>query len=445
LTRRLSLVAALAGAWAAAAYFLWQTTVPASLHLPHVDEHRFFTTAQLHAASSYSTVADVLFWGATLAQIVVLAAYARWGSGWARESAAGPVGTGMLLGMIGFALVWAAQLPLSVLDLWWQRRHGLSNVGYVEFVFGGWLALGAQFVFLSFALAIVMGLARRLRRAWWALAAPAFVGLALLFAFVTPYLLGTHRLHNTRLLAAAYSLEAKEGVSRLPVEVAPVHDVSSLPNAEAVGVGPSRRVVLFDTLLDGRFRFGELKFVIAHEIGHLARNHIWKDVGWYALFAFPGTFLLALVARRRGGMGEPQAVPLALLALVVLGLLALPIENVISRHQEAEADWAALRATNDPEDGIAVFRRFVPATLEEPSPSTWDYLWEENHPTIVQRIAMAQAYARFSGAEKIATPRRRPSRRTATHTGRGAPAARRVSPARRSARARARRSGRRPG
>ncbi|HEY2543975.1 MAG TPA: M48 family metalloprotease [Gaiellaceae bacterium] len=390
-------MAAAAAAWAAAAWFLWQTSVvPSSLHLPHVDEHRFFTAAQLHAASSYSGVASLVGWGATLAQIVALAVYARWGARWARESAAGPLGTGMLLGMLGFALVWAAQLPLSVVDLWWQRRHGISHVGYAGFVFGDWFALGGQFVFLCVALAIVMGFARRWRRAWWLAAAPAFVGLALLFAFVDPYLLGTHRLADPQLLRVAAQLEHKEHVGPVPVVVDRIHDVSSLPNAEATGIGPSRRVVLFDTLLDGRFTTGELKVVMAHEIGHLARNHIWKDVGWYALFAFPGTFLLALVARRRGGMGEPEAIPLALLALVVLQLLALPLQNAISRHMEAEADWMALRTTHDPHDAIALFRRFVPTTLDDPSPSTFDYLTEESHPTLVQRIAMAEAWKRYA-------------------------------------------------
>jgi STE24 endopeptidase len=391
--RRATLLVAVAAAWGIAAWLLWRTTVPASLHLPRVDEHRYFTAAQLHAAASFSTVSDLLFWGATLAQIAALAAFARWGARWARESAAGPLGTGMLLGMLGFALVWAAQLPVSVVDLWWQRRHGLSHVGYATFVFGDWFALGGRFVFLCLALAIVMGLARKLRRRWWLAAAPVFVGLALLFAFVDPYLLGTHRLSDPRLQSIAAQLERKEGVGRVPVVVDRIHDVSSLPNAEATGIGPSRRVVLFDTLLDGRFTTGELKVVIAHELGHLARNHIWKDVGWYALFVFPGTFLLALVARRRGGMGEPAAVPLALLALVVLQLLALPLQNAISRHMEAEADWRALVTTRDSKDAVGLFRRFVPATLEEPSPSTWDYVWEENHPTIAQRIAMAEAYA----------------------------------------------------
>jgi STE24 endopeptidase len=98
-------------------------------------------------------------------------------------------------------------------------------------------------------------------------------------------------------------------------------------------------------------------------------------------------------------MAEPAAVPLALLVLVVLGLLAVPLENAITRHMEAEADWMALRTTRDPAAAIGLFREFVPATLDEPSPSTFDYLMLENHPTIAQRIAMALAWKRYAAAQ----------------------------------------------
>jgi STE24 endopeptidase len=389
-----ALLAALAAVWAVSAYLLWESKVPSTLHLRHLDPHGYFTAAQLHAVSSFARVNDLFFWGTTVVQIAALAVYARWGARWARESAAGPVGTGMLLGMLGFALVWAVELPFGVLDLWWQRRHHISSVGYASYLFGGWFALGGEFVFLCFALAIVMGFARKLGERWWVAAAPAFVGLALLFAFIGPYLTPTHRLHDPALNAIAARLEAKEHVGHVPIDVENVRDVTSLPNAEAMGIGPSRRVVLWDTLVDGRFSQPELTVVIAHELGHLARNHIWKAVGWYALFAFPGAFGIARITRRRGGMGEAAAVPLSLLALVVLGLLALPLQNAISRHREQEADWLALQATRNPAAATALFRRFVPTTLDEPSPSTIDYLLLENHPTIMQRIAMAQAWRR---------------------------------------------------
>jgi STE24 endopeptidase len=236
-----------------------------------------------------------------------------------------------------------------------------------------------------------MGIARWLREYWWVAGAPAFIGIALLFAFVNPYLISTHRLQGAQLRAAASRLERIEHVRHVPIVVESVRDVTSLPNAEATGLGPSRRVVLFDTLVD-EFTPREVTVVIAHELGHLAHNHIWKDIGWYALFAFPGTFLIARLTRRRGGMAEPAAIPLSLLVLVGLSLLAQPLQNAVSRHMEAEADWSSLQATRDPAGAVELFRRFVPTTLDEPNPSTFEFLMLENHPTIMQRIAMVQAW-----------------------------------------------------
>jgi len=388
---RAALVLAVAAVWSLGAWLLWSSSVVPPLRLPQLDEHAYFTASQLRAAASFGRFQEVDWMLSTLAQLAALTLYAWKGARFARESAAGRLGTGMLLGMIGFALVWAAQLPFGVAELWWERRHHLTHVGYVSDIFGNWLALGGQFVFLCLALAIVMGFARLLREYWWLAGAPAFIGLALLFAFVNPYLLSTDRLQSPQLRAAASRLERIEHVRHVPIVVESVDDITSLPNAEATGLGPSRRVVLWDTLVD-RFTPREVTVVIAHELGHLQHNHIWKDIGWYALFAFPGTFLIARLTRRRGGMGEPLAVPLSLLLLVGLGLLAQPLQNAVSRHMEAEADWSALQATRDPAGAVALFRRFVPTTLSEPNASTFDYVLLENHPTIMQRLAMVQAW-----------------------------------------------------
>ncbi len=377
---------------AVAAYLLWRSDGTNAPPLPRLDPHAFFSSAQLHAAASFSWTNDLLFWLGLAAELAALALYARYGARWARESAAGPIGTGMLLGMLGFALVWAVELPFGIVGLWWQRDHHLSHVGYFEAVFGGWLALGGQFVFLCLALAIVMGLARLLGRRWWLAAAPAFTALAALSAFVSPYLVRTHPLHRPQLAAAARRLEQREGIGHVPVVVQNVRDITTLPNAEAMGLGPSRRIVIWNTLLDGRFSQAEVRVVIAHEIGHLTHQDIWRGVAWFALFAFPGTLLIELASGRRGGLARAETIPFALLVLVVLQLVALPLENAVSRRIEADADWAALNATRDPAAARQLFRAFVPATLDTPTASLPDYLLQENHPTVMQRLEMVQAW-----------------------------------------------------
>jgi Zn-dependent protease with chaperone function len=383
---RAALFLGFAAVWTVAAWLLWRTSVPA-LHLPHLHESALFPPHALQRAQDYSGV-DRLFWlGATITQLVVLGVFVRYGVRWMRESAAGPIGTGMLLGMIGFAFVWAAELPFSVLGVWWRHHYGLSG-SYAQATVGDWFALGAQFVLLCVALAIVMGLARvrRIGDWWWLPAAPVFVGLRTLLAFVAPWLLGGTSFH------AAYvsKLQRIERV-HVPVRVLGGFDE---PNAFATGLGPSRRVFLWKPIVDPPFTPRMDRFVLAHELGHLAHNHIWKSIGWYALFAFPLAFVLALATRRRGGMGVPSAIPLAIFVYVLLQLVALPLQNVVTRHLEAEADWSALRATHDPAAGRQLFRLLAVETLDDPNPPWWDYVFLENHPTLMQRIEMTQAYAR---------------------------------------------------
>ena len=129
--RRLG-VAALAGAWLFAATRLWRTSVPGDLSLPRLDAHRYFGDAQLDRVASYEAFLRVDQLLATLATLVALGLYAARGARFARESAAGRIGTGMLLGMLGLGFVWLAQFPFGLAALWWEREHDISSQGYVH-------------------------------------------------------------------------------------------------------------------------------------------------------------------------------------------------------------------------------------------------------------------------------------------------------------------------
>lgn len=388
-----------AAGWAAAAWYLWQTSVPAGLELPDLEPSRFFSGSTLEEAEDYGLVLDLLAVAAVVALVAVLAVYAAKGASFARESAAGRIGTGMLLGMLGLGLVWLFQIGFGVAQLWWQRRHDLSEQSYVEWLLEDWWALGAEFLFVSFALVIVMGLAGPLRDWWWLAAAPAFVGLAVLFAFLLPYLLAsTTTAPDPELAADARRIAAQQGAEGVPLRVEEVSGYTTLPNAYAAGLGPSRKVVIWDTLLDGRFGGDEVRVVLAHEYAHHGRDHIWKLAGWFALFAVPGAGLVALATRRRGGMREPEAVPLGLFVFVVLQLLAQPLFNEFSRRLEAEADWQALEATRDPEAAVGLFEEFTRIGLQDPEPPGWSYFLQATHPSVMERIAMTEAWrARQAG------------------------------------------------
>jgi STE24 endopeptidase len=381
-------------AWIVAARLLWPTDVPRGLRLEEPDPSRYFSPGELAEARSYERFLRINGLLSAVVLVAVLVLYARRGARLTRESAAGRVGTGMLLGMLGFAIVWIAELPFGLAEVWWERRHDVSHIGYLEWAVSSWLGLGGTFLFICAAIGIVMALAARLRRHWWIAAVPVFIGLSLLFAFVSPFLMAQLRpLHDKKLQTAADRYEQKQDLPNIPVKVAEVKEFTTAPNAEAAGLGPSRRVILWDTLLGKPFKDDEIKAVLAHELGHHSRDHIWKGFGWSALFAFPMALAIALGTRRRGGMYDPRAVPLALLITVVLQIAIAPIANVVTRRYEAEADWVSLQTTRDPASTREAFVDLATTSKADPQPPTWSYILDENHPTIMQRIAMADAWA----------------------------------------------------
>ena len=386
-------LAALAAAWVFAITQLLHTSVPSGLHLPHVDPSAYFTPAQLHRARSYERFVRVDFVLSEIALLAALVGYALRGERLERESAAGRVGTGLLLGMLGLAIVWIARLPFGLAEVWWERRHGISHQGYVSWVLDSFFGLGGAFLSICLVIAIVMGFAGWLRNRWWIPGVPAIVGVGILLAFITPFLIpSVHRLHDPQLRADARRLEQVEGLPGISVKVQDVHQFTTAPNAESVGLGPTRRVILWDTLLGGRFPRREVRVVIAHELGHQKHEHIWRGLGWEAVFLVPIAFLIALATRGRGGLYAPRAVPLALLVFVVLQLISSPLQNAVSSRMEAEADWTALNATRDPSASIALFQRLARTSLADPDPPGWWQALTGNHPTIMRRIEMTKAW-----------------------------------------------------
>ena len=97
--------------------------------------------------------------------------------------------------------------------------------------------------------------------------------------------------------------------------------------------------------------------------------------------------------RRRGGMGVPEAIPLALLVVVVFQLATTPLANTISRRMEAEADWKALEVTRDPASLEKLMVGFSETSLGDPDPPGWAQLMLGTHPALADRVAMARAWA----------------------------------------------------
>ena len=357
-----------------------------------------FGAGAVRAGVRYERFLDYAWLGGTVAKVLALVVLVRRGPRLARSLGLGPVNAGLITGVVVMTVLWAVSLPFAVATGWWERRHGVSKEGWGTIVFSPWQGLLTGTFTTVVVVTIVLLLAKRFARNWWIAAAAAVLALAVLQQFSVPYAnrIGTHGIRSPQLAAAVKRLEAREQAGDPAVRVQPVHDQTTAANAFAIGIGPSSSVFIWDTMLDGRFTPREVRFVLGHELAHVARLHLWKAIAWGALIGIPLLAAIAFVTGRRGGLRDPGNVPLAVLTLTVLLLVVTPFTNLVSRRYEAEADWVGLRGTQDPEAAKGLFKGFVRVDLADPSPPDWVHAFLDDHPPLLTRVEQAEAFEKLN-------------------------------------------------
>ena len=348
--------------------------------------------------------------------LAVLAALALTGPGRAAVAAVAGLAGGwapgrVVLAAVGVQAVRAGVgLPFSVRAFRQDARAGLATQRLGGFL-RDWAkarAVGLVLVVLPVT-ALVLG-ARWQPPGWPLVAAVAAVLLVLALAVVGPVLIEPlfnrfRPLEPGPLRARLLELAATMGVPVRDVLVADASRRTTRVNAYVSGLGRTRRVVVYDTLLAGTGEStgaaDEVALVAVHELAHVRhRDVLWGTVGSAALAAVSVLAVVALFdleAVRRGlavsGLGDPLAVPGLLLLATLGGLLAAPVASAISRWAEARADWVALEVTRDPVTAVAVERRLALENRADLRPNRLLVAMFASHPVTMARIAQAWLWA----------------------------------------------------
>jgi STE24 endopeptidase len=309
----------------------------------------------------------------------------------------------------GLAVLLVADLVTLPFAAWRHTvlvRYGLSTQGW-----GGWAvdllkayAVGA--VIGGVALLGFFAVTRYAPRWWWALGAVGAAGLVVLLSFVLPVLVEPvfnkfTPMEPGPLRTELIAMARRDGVPARDVLVADASRRTRAVNAYVSGLGPTRRIVVYDTLLR-EAPPAEVTAVVAHELGHAKDRDVFTGTLTGALGAAAGVVALYLLGSWSGllraagvsSIAEPQAIALLLAVAAVAGLASAPAQALVSRRTEARADAHALALTTDPEAFEAMQRRLSTVNLADPDPPRWEYLCFASHPTTVQRIAAARAYGR---------------------------------------------------
>jgi STE24 endopeptidase len=366
-----------------------------------VEAGDYFTASEVERAEEYAGALRPLADASLVLGLLVATglAWSPWGRRLARKITARiPWWVGVPLAVLVFDVaVRAVRLPFAR-----QIRQRRLQEGLTEQAEAGWwadqgLSLLVTWVVGSLAVLLLVGCARRWPRRWYLpLGAGALVATyALSMAYpvaVEPLFNRFTPLPDGDLRSELVEIADRQGVDVGEVLVADASRRTTTLNAYVSGLGETKRLVLYDTLLDDA-PADEVVVVVAHEVAHAARDDVLVGTTLGAVGALVGVAALALLldgtrGRRRGGLARASAAWPLLATVALAGVLVSPIENTVSRAIETRADVDSLDSTRHRSAFQQLQVRLAQRSLADPDPPVWRQLWWGSHPTVLERLAL---------------------------------------------------------
>jgi STE24 endopeptidase len=363
-----------------------------------VDPGSYFTPDEIDRARDYRHGQLVIFGTSLVVEAAVLVWLVRRPPARLRDArrpvlmAAG-AGAALSVGLT------AAQLPLSAIAHQRSVDVGLSTQGWGEWLGDAGKAAGIGAVFAGIGGAAAIALMRRFPRSWWAPGSVVVVGFAAATLYLSPVVLDPIFNKFTALPQGRTRADVLELAREAGVDVGEVYEVdasrrTTASNAYVTGLGHTKRVVLYDNLLED-FTRDEVRLVVAHELGHVHYRDVPRGLLYVALVA-PFGLLAAAAMTRRLAPDEPRPGPAALpalaLSVAVVSVGVTTIANQLSRRIEARADSYSLRLTGAPEPFIGFERGIALRNVADPDPPDWLTFLLATHPPTVDRIGIAKSF-----------------------------------------------------
>jgi STE24 endopeptidase len=370
-----------------------------------VEEADYFSPGELEAGRDYRGELRLL---GLLALVVELAALGLLVAGRPRRlrAALERLQARPLLGAAAAGAAISLMLALVALPVGIWIHELAVDVGISVQSLGGWLfdrarSAGIAALYAAVGALLLIGLQRRLRRSWWLAASGVVVAFAVVSQFLAPVVLAPIFNDFEPLPDGADRRDVLSLADRAEVEIGEVYRVDASSrrtslNAYVSGFGSTRRVVIYDNLLDSAER-PALRSVVAHELAHVKQRDIGRGLLFVAIVAPLGMLFVreagaAMAARTGTGPGQIAALPAYALALTIATFTLGLAGNQLSRAVEERADRFALELTGDPAGLTELQLDLARRNVSDPDPPGWSRLLFGTHPSTVERLGLARAY-----------------------------------------------------
>ncbi|MDQ6842207.1 MAG: M48 family metalloprotease [Actinomycetota bacterium] len=370
---------------------------PAGIELEH-----YFSAAEIERGARFARPQLALGLARGAIELGVLGAATAAAGRMPQSVTKRPVLGGALTGVALSSATTLAPLPLAALS----RRRAIA-VGLVTQSWRGWAidlvkanAIGTGLAAAGGGLAVAV--TRRYPRGWWAPVGGGSVVVGAVFAALAPVVLAPIFNDFTPLPEGETRSDMLELADAAGVKVGEVYSVdasrrTTAANAYVTGLGPTKRVVLFDTLLS-RYSRDEVRVVVAHELAHVRYRDVLRGVAYAAIIAGPAALAVQRLSWALSGeQGTPGSVaPLALAAALVGGPTGM-IGNRLSRALERRADHYSLELSKAPEAFVSFERRIAVQNVADLRPPATLTALLATHPPTAERIGAAVAWSRLHG------------------------------------------------
>ncbi len=306
------------------------------------------------------------------------------------------VGAGISLLLVVVGLPLAAVAHQRSVDV------GLSTQSWPEWLSDAALSAAVELPLTAGGGVLALALVRRFRERWWIPGAGVVVVFGVASVFLIPLLVEPlfnkfEPLPRGELRSEVLQLATRSGIDIGEVFRVDASRRTTGANAYVGGLGATKRVVLYDNLIEG-FPPDQVRSVVAHELSHVKNRDLPRGLLWLAIVALPGALVVQRLSERitgpAGHDSGPAVLPALALSLALVSFVVGCASNVLSRRVEASADTFALRLTEEPAAFIALERRLAVSNVSQPDPPALTQLLFATHPTTVERIGVGEAYSR---------------------------------------------------
>lgn len=285
------------------------------------------------------------------------------------------------------------------------HQFDLSNQNFVQ-----WLGDEGKELAVAIALSCIAGslalFAIQTFKRWWLVIWIGSIPLTILLVVIAPVFIDPLFNRFQPLEDQVLKERLLDEAERAGIEGGRVYQVDKSKqtktlNAYVTGLGPTKRIVMWDTLL-ARMSRDEVVAVMGHEMGHYVLHHVWKGVA----FSMAVSFVVLLIApwaytegvKRWGarwgvrGPGDSAALPWLLIIVAVALFLLSPVINGYSRRIEHQADVFGLELTHLNEPAATAFIKLAKQSKVNPRPHPFIEFWRYSHPSIAKRIEFVLGY-----------------------------------------------------